>query len=301
MKILKKILLLHLLLGGVIAQAQGDGPRAYWPQPNGTNITTPLYTFVGSNQVFDNAQFIKQADFDTNIYGLMYTRLFNVKGRTAAIVAMLSYGDTSGGLPRFNGTTNGLGDIYVVGVLNLYGAPSVDKQEFVKTKYNTIVDIQLAFRAPTGKYDASDVLNLGTNRWEFKIGAPIMKFINWGTPKVTSIEFLPSISFFTKNNDLGTTPGSLSQKPLFMLENHVTQQLNKMFWLSLDSMYRLGGETAVNDVDNDNSFNTFQLGGTLGMYFSRKVGLKLSYGSVIGETTDGMSGDMLRAMLSFTF
>jgi hypothetical protein len=301
MKILTTVLLIFLFFVGATTHAQGDGPRAYWPQPNGTNMATPLYTFVGSNQVFDNSQFIKEADFNTNIYGLMYTRLFNVKGRTAAIVAMLSYGDTSGGLPGFNGTTNGLGDIYVVGVLNLYGAPSVNREEFMKTKYNTIVDVQLAFRAPTGKYDGSDVLNLGTNRWEFKLGAPFMKFINWGTPKVTSIELLPSISFFTKNNDLGTTPGSLSQKPLFALESHVTQQLNKMLWLSLDSMYRLGGETAVNDVDNDNAFNTFQLGGTLGMYFSRTVGLKLSYGSVVGETTDGMSGDMFRAMLSYTF
>lgn len=294
-------LLTCFVLTSLLLQAQGDGPRAYWPQPNGTNIVTPLYSYIGSNQVFDTPQFVKEADFKTNIYGLMYTKLFAVKGKTAAVVAMLNYGDTSGGVPNINGCTSGLGDLYVVGVLNLYGAPSVDKEEFMQTKYNTIFDIQLAFKAPTGKYDGSDVLNLGANRWEFKIGAPFMKFFNWGTPQVTSIELLPAVSFFTKNYDLGATPGSLCQKPMFALESHVTQQLNKMFWLSLDSMYRLGGETAINDVDNDNSFNTFQLGGTLGMYFSRSLGLKLSYGSVIGENADGMSGYMLRSMLSYTF
>ena len=291
-----------LILGfTAIMQAQGDGPRAYWPQPVGTNIITPLYSHVGSNQVFDNNQFIKNADFDTNVYGLMYARLMNIKERTAAVVAMLSYGDTSGGLPNIQGSTNGLGDLYMVGILNLYGAPAVDAEAFMKTKYNTLVALQLAFRAPTGKYDASDILNLGTNRWEFKIGAPLMKFINWGTPTVTSIEVLPTLSFFTKNNDLGDTPGSLSQKPLFGLESHITQQLNKMLWVSLDSMYRLGGETAEAGIDNDNTFNTVQLGGTLGMYFSRDLGIKLTYGSVIGENADGMSGYMLTGMLSYIF
>lgn len=281
--------------------AQGDGPRAYWPQPVGTNIVTPLYTYIGSNQVFDTNQFVKTADFDTNVYGLMYARLLNIKQRTAAVVAMLSYGDTSGGLPNFQGTTSGLGDLYVVGILNLYGAPAVNPEEFMQTKYNLLVDLQLAFRAPTGKYDASDALNLGTNRWEFKLGFPIMKFFNWGTPKVTSIEVLPSLSLFTNNNDLANTSGSLSQKPLFALESHITQQLNKMFWVSLDGMYRLGGETAVAGVDNDNMFNALQLGGTLGMYFSRAWGLKLTYGSVLGENADGLSGYMLRGMLSYTF
>ena len=291
-----------LILGftGII-QAQGDGPRAYWPQPVGTNIVTPLYSYIGSNQVFDTNQFVKEADFDTNVYGLMYARLLNIKERTAAVVAMLSYGDTSGGLPNIQGSTNGLGDLYVVGILNLHGAPAVNAEEFMTTKYNTLVALQLAFRAPTGNYDASDVLNLGTNRWEFKIGAPLMKFFNWGTPTVTSIEVLPTLSFFTKNNDLGETPGSLSQKPLFGVESHVTQQLNKMLWVSLDSMYRIGGETAVAGTDSDNAYNTFQLGGTLGMYFSRTWGLKLTYGSVLGKNADGMSGYMLRGMLSYTF
>ena len=283
------------------SNAQGDGPRAYWPQPKGTNIITPLYTYVGSNQVFDNALFEKEADFNTNIFGLMYTNLFAINGQTAAIVAMLTYGDTSGGIPNFNGCTNGLGDLYVVGVYNIYGAPSVNLEGFAKTKYNTIIDLTLSFRAPTGKYNANDLLNLGTNRWEFKIGAPFMKFFNWVTPKVTSIEVLPSFSIFTKNKELRNDAGSLSQKPLFGLESHVTQQLNKMMWVSVDSFYRLGGETSVNNVANDNKFNTFQLGGTFGMYFSREIGLKLTYGSVLGENAEGMTGNMFRAMLSYTF
>ena len=176
--------------------AQGDGPRAYWPQPKGTNIITPLYTYIGSNQVFDNPNFIKEADFNTNIYGVMYTHLFGIHGQTAAVVAMLTYGNTRGGIPNFEGSTNGLGDLYVIGVYNLYGAPSIGIEEFTNSKYNTVIDITLSFRAPTGKYDTNDVLNLGTNRWEFKIGVPFMRFFNWGTPKVTSIEILPNVRFW---------------------------------------------------------------------------------------------------------
>lgn len=282
--------------------AQGDGPRGYWPQPTGTNLVTPLYTYIGTNQVFDNSLIVNDAEFNTNIYGLMYSSVFPLMNRTAGVVALLNYGDTTGGIPGFaEGSASGFGDLYVIGVVNLYGAPSVTKEEYVKTSYNYSANLLVAFKATTGKYNPDRALNLGTNRWEFKIGAPLMKFFNWGTPKVTSLELLPTLSFFTENSEPGGNGNALTQKPLFGLEAHVTQQLNRMIWLSLDSMYRAGGETSLDGLANDNALNSFQLGGTFGAYFSSALGIKLTYGSVIGDSSNSLTGNMFRAMVTYIF
>ena len=80
--------LIALLLLNGSTLAQGDGPKAYWPTPVGTNMITPMYFNIHSNQVFQNNIFVKEADFTTNIYSLMYTRVVDLKGHSAAIVGV---------------------------------------------------------------------------------------------------------------------------------------------------------------------------------------------------------------------
>ena len=105
------ILLACLLTFSTMSYGQGDGPRAYWPAPKGTNILAPIYSHVNSNSSFDNTLFIAKADFNTNIYGLMYTHVFEIAGRTAAAVGMISLGSTQGGIRNiFEGESKGLAD-----------------------------------------------------------------------------------------------------------------------------------------------------------------------------------------------
>lgn len=136
------ILLIGLLLISSSIYAQGEGPKAFWPAPKGTNIVTPLYLNLKSNRIFDNSLFVKGAEFNTNIYGVMATTIFSIKGRTAAVAGILTGGSTSGGLKNiYEGSSSGLADFYAMGILNLYGAPSVDLEGYMKTKYNWIVDL----------------------------------------------------------------------------------------------------------------------------------------------------------------
>lgn len=291
-----------ILFISINANAQGEGPKAFWPAPKGTSIITPLYLNLKSNRIFTNPIFVKGAEFDTNVYGIMATTIFSIKGKTAAVAGILTGGSTSGGLKGiYEGSSSGLADFYAMGILNLYGAPSVDLEGYMKTKYNWIIDLQLGVKAPTGKYDKDKLVNLGTNRWQFKVGFPMMKFFNWGTAKVTSIEMLPSVSFFTNNNDLADPNETLEQKPIFNLESHITQRVTKMLWISLDSMLYTGGVTSINDVSNDNSLNSFQLGGTLGADFSAKLGARISFGKVLGNNENTMDGQMIRVMANYTF
>mgnify|MGYP000853747714 CR=1 FL=1 len=299
---MRNILFFLTLLSATHTYGQGDGPRAYWPAPKGTDIMSSLYLHVNSNSAFDNTFFVKDAEFDTDMFGLMYTRVFDVAGHTAAVVAMISGGSLSGGIDNiYTGETSGLADTYVIGVFNLTGAPSVTVEEYMKTNYDVVIDVIAAFRAPTGSYEADRNLNIGTNRWEFKFGFPMMKFFNWGTPKVTSIELFPSISFFTNNNDLADPNASLSQSALFNIEGHVTRKLSKLFWASLDYQYRYGGRTSIEEVKNDNLINSLSLGGSVGADFNPKFGAYITYGGVVLNNENGLDGNLLKLICSFKF
>lgn len=290
-----------LILSTFVGLAQGDGPRAYWPAPKGTQALTPLYVHVNSNSAFETTLFSGGADFNTDSYGLMYSNVFGIGGRTAAVVAMVNYGRTEGGIRGvFEGERSGLADTYVVGVLNLHGAPSVTLEEYLKTQYKSVVDITFSFRAPTGLYDADRFINIGTNRWEFKLGFPMMHFLNWGTNHVTSFELLPSYSLFTNNNDISGGE-TLSQNGLFSLEGHVTQKMARSFWVSFDYQYKNGGQTETDGVSNQNLINVLMLGGTLGYDFTPKLGGYVSYGGVVATTSNGMVGNMLKFLLSYKF
>ncbi len=281
---------------------QGDGPRAYWPVPEGTNIITPMYFNINSNAVFNNQLVVAEAEFETNLYGAMYTRVFNVAGRTAAVIAMVSGGTLSGGVSGvIEGEISGMADTYVIGLLNLHGAPSADLQTYVQTKYDFAVDVIVAFRAPTGSYDADRILNIGTNRWEFKLGFPMLKFFDWGTNKVFSIELVPTISLFTDNTDISGTNASLEQSALFNLEGHVTRKFSKLIWGSFDYLYRNGGRTSLGGVNNDNLINALQIGGTIGFDINPKVATYVTYGGIVAQNTNGLDGDFFKVSFSYNW
>lgn len=295
------ILLACLLMFSTKSYGQGDGPRAYWPAPKGTDIVAPIYSHVNSNSTFDNTLYVAKADFDTNIYGLMYTHVFEIAGRTAAAVGMLSYGNTQGGIRNiFEGESKGLADTYLIGLINLYGAPAVNGEGYIKTSYDKILDVIIGIRAPTGEYDSEKSINIGTNRWEFKLGFPMIKFFNWGTTKVTSIEVLPSISVFTSNNDI-SNGDELKQDALFNLEGHVTQKLSKIFWGSFDYQYRYGAQANVDGISQGNKINSLAIGATLGADINPKFGGYITYGRIVATTDDGINGDILKILFSYKF
>jgi len=296
-----RILLAYLLIFSTLTYGQGDGPRAYWPAPKGTNILAPIYSHVNSNSAFDNTLFVTEADFKTNIYGLMYTHVFEVAGRTAAAVGMVSLGNTQGGIRNiYEGESKGLADTYMIGLINLYGAPAVNGQGYIKTRYDKIVDVIIGIRAPTGVYNADKKINIGTNRWEFKLGFPMMKFFNWGTAKVTSIELLPSISVFTFNNDI-SNGDKLKQNALFNLEGHVTQKLSKIIWASFDYQYRYGGQPKIDGELQGNRINSLAVGGTLGADINPKYGGYITYGGIVATNENGIEGNILKILFSYKF
>ncbi|MCU0788886.1 MAG: transporter, partial [Verrucomicrobia bacterium] len=127
-----------------------------------------------------------------------------------------------------------------------------------KFSLDLIVDVYF----PIGEYDSSQALNLGQNRWYGRVGAPIVWQIGpWVPGRRTTFEALPSVWFFSDNNDyVGQT---LSTDPKFQLEAHLTRDFTEHFWGSLDTTYLAGGKSSLNGVAGD-SLNTLAIGLTLG-------------------------------------
>ncbi len=284
------------------ALAQGDGPRAYLPVPVGTNILTSFWLGLDTNRGFDDFRVVPDAEFDTDVFTLMYTRTFSVAGNLGGIFAVLPTGRVEGGFPGtvLEGKSSGLADVHVGMTVALFGAPAYGPKEFLTYKPETALSVLAGFSAPTGKYNSDKVINLGANRWAFRLGLPFLHTFGWGPGKISTLELNPNVWFFTDNND-PRNADRLEQKPVFKLEGHVTHDFSLMFWGSLDALYTLGGETKVDGVDQDNSQSSLALGATLGVNLSRAFGFQATYGKIVDRNENGMDGNMWRVKFSYVF
>lgn len=278
--------------------AVGDGPRTYWAAPVGTQIFTPMWMGIDSNAGFDNSLILPDAKFDTDIMVLMYTQTISIGGHLGGVSLIVPGGRVDGELANtaIQGESSGLGDVTVISVISLFGAPAHTLETFASYKPETILDLLFAVTAPTGEYDSSKIINMGTNRWTFRLGMPFMHFFSAGPGETTSLELQPSVTFFTDNDD-----ASLEQDAMFKLEAHVTHDFNQMFWGSLDALYTIGGETTVDGVAKDNAQRALGAGFTLGAYFSRTTGMNASYEKIIDRNEHGQNGHMIRVIFNYIF
>ena len=152
-----------------------------------------------------------------------------------------------------------------------------------------------------GEYDPDKTINLGTNRWSLRVGAPIMHFFSTGPGNTTSLEVQPSVTFFTDNDNISGASNTLAQDPIYKLEAHLTHDFTMMFWGSLDALYTAGGETTVDGIEKDNAQRSLGLGVTLGVFFSKTLGMTLSYGKIVDHNENGQDGRMFRMTGKYLF
>jgi hypothetical protein len=124
---------------------------------------------------------------------------------------------------------------------------------------------------PLGRYDAPDLINLGSIRWW--IGPQI------GVSHIEGPLLLESYlgaRFFSANRDfLGSS--ELTQSALFTLQLHAGYRFRRGFWLAASTRQSLGGATAVDGEDKVNPETNNRVGLTLnvpvlGRYAVRIVG-----------------------------
>lgn len=289
---------LSLLLTHAGASAQDLSPRAFWPAPEGTRILTVGYSYTSGDTLTDPSLPISGVNSDLHRGFIGVFQTFNLAGRTANLIFEQPY--TWGESDVFVGETidvskdlDGFSDLGITTSINLYGAPSMDREEFAALRRDPgpIVGASLRVEVPTGKYDKGDVINTGSNRWAARpeIGLIYPLHPSW------ILELEGGVWLFADNDDF--VGGKREQDPIYAAELHLVRRFSPGFWASLDLNYYRGGRSTVGGEKLDDVQRESKYGVTVVVPYSKGKAVRLNY------TGGGVSGgDEFDAFLiSFNF
>lgn len=264
-------------------------PRFYWKSLAGANAVPVIYQSLNGNaNPLDPAHVVSvDAEVEANLAVVGYAKMLPLFDRTLTLALLEPVGRISGEA-KVNGLTydqdaSGFGDPMIEAGINIIGPKamkSIPDLLRYEPKFSLDLIVDLAF--PVGEYDNDQALNLGQNRWYGRVGAPMVYQIGpWVPGQRTTLEVLPSVWFFSDNDDyVGQT---LSTDPMFQLEGHLTRDLTEHLWASLDSTWMAGGKSSVNGSGGD-SLNNLGIGFTLGYQVNDNLSLTASYMSTINDS-----------------
>ncbi|MEG9432090.1 transporter [Terriglobus sp. ADX1] len=153
-------------------------------------------------------------------------------------------------------------------------------REFVQRGgHGVIVGTSLAFVAPSGQYDNTKLINIGSNRWAFKpeigVSLPVKKL---------DLDLYAGAWFFTANNSFYTGHATRTQTPLTTVQAHVSYTVRRGFWLAVDSTWYGGGRVTVSNGPPQERQNNSRLGVTASLPLSRGNSFKIAYSNGVSGT-----------------
>lgn len=267
--------------------AQDLAPRAYVITPLGSNAVTLAYTYNTGELLFEGTVPIEDATGKLSVPMASYYRSFGLFGRSANVLAALPYG-----VGTFEGRVleqersvyrSGLFDSVVRVSVNLVGGPAMSLAQARERKWRqkTLLGASLKVVAPTGQYDPTKLINLGSNRWTFK---PELGFSqafggHWLFDAYASAFFFTeNPEFFSNNPDFNTGTQAQTQDPIGAVELHLSYDVRPRFWVSLDGNFWYGGKTSLNGKENPNTLQkNSRVGITASVPVSRRQSVKVSY------------------------
>jgi len=260
-----------------IAGAQSMEPLSYSNAPIGLNFLIVGGTHQTGSVLVDPSLPVKDVTAEVNTVTLAYSHVFDFWGQSGSLAFVLPNAWLSASGEVFDQARSisrtGLADLTMRLSINLLGAPALSLQEFANYQQDTIVGVTLLVTAPSGQYDPTKLVNIGTNRWSFKPEVGISKALGPWT-----LEAAAGATFFTDNGDfLGT--GVRQQDPLYSVQGHAIYRFNPGLWAALDGTYYTGGRTTVNGkADNDLQSNS-RWGATIAYSIDRMNSIKAYYSS----------------------
>ena len=255
------------LLSAAAVHGQELEPRAYSASPVGTHFAVVNYSHLKGEVLTDPSLPIKNVQAQIDLYLVGYARTFELAGRTASfgLVAPYARGDVSGDVfdaPR-EVYRAGVGDVRLRFAYNLYGNPAMTPKEFMQRDPGLVVGTSLSVIVPTGQYEPSRLVNVGTNRWAFK---PEVGFSyphgNWFFEASAGV-------WLYADNDNFWGGKRRSQDPLYITQVHAGYNFRPGLWLAFNAAYNTGGGTTVNGVENQDEQDNTRYGATLSVPFGK--------------------------------
>jgi hypothetical protein len=176
--------------------------------------------------------------------------------------------------------------------VNFLGAPALTGKEFRSYRQRTIVGASVRALVPTGDYDSTKLLNLGSNRFNIKaeVGASraLGKWI---------LEVAGAVQMFSRNTDFfgGST---LEQRPFFALKGHVIYSFRPGCWAAFGAAYGQGGRTELDGVVQNTRQRNWRFAGVVAYPFTRNQGI--SFLLYTGITVEA-GPDYDRGVLAYSY
>jgi hypothetical protein len=219
-------------------------PGDYYPlQPGQTSLTAYAYDrelqgpYAGGRKTFDGR-------IDSTILSLRAARFFQIGDTTLAGVVVLPWSDTQTApaplATALGAKAQGLSDLR----LGLTAWLINDK---TTAHYLGLSGMLLA---PTGEYNAQQVLNAGENRWRYVLSAGWQKDI---TPRFL-VELSPEIAFYGDNDNYAGNR-RLEQRTSQALTGYLRWRISPAWHVHVGGQLNRGGETRINGVDQHNPAN----------------------------------------------
>ena len=219
-------------------------PGDYFPlQPGQTTLTAYTYDrelqgpYAGGRQTFDGR-------VDSTVFALRAARGFRVGNTTLAGVTVLPWSNSwvspAPLATALGGKAQGLSDLR----LGLTAWLINDK---ATANYLGVSGMLIA---PTGTYDARQLLNPGENRWRFILSGGWQKDIT----SSFLVELSPEIAFYGDNDDY-TGKRKLEQRTSHALTSYLRWRVTPTWHVHVGGQVNRGGETSINGVDQRNPAN----------------------------------------------
>jgi hypothetical protein len=259
-------------------------PKAYSASPVGANFLVVNYSWAAGDVLFDPT--LPVTDVHADVQGLVVGvgHSFNLLGDLGLVTFALPVGwlDATGNV-REQATEvrrSGLADARIKLSVNLFGNPAATPGEFARRARRTIVGTSLLVTTPTGQYDRTKLINIGTNRWAVKpeVG------VSW--PKGPfDVDGYAGAWLFTTNRDF--FPGGLTrtQDLIVAIQGHVSYTIRPRLWVAVDSTWYHGGSAAVEDGAPSIPVNNARLGITASLPAGKRYALKVAFGGGVTVRT----------------
>jgi hypothetical protein len=292
------ILLLGVAVWTGTADAQDLQPRAFSPAPAGLNTVLVGYALSSGNVFFDQALLIEDATGEVHGITAAYVRTLGFFGKLAKFSAIVPYafGDWEGKVDGVPASTSreGFADPRVQLAVNFIGSPAVKLKDFRTYSEGTIVGASLLAVLPLGQYDATKLINLGSDRWAVR---PRLGFSS--RVKRLTLEAMADVWLFTDIPEAfgGTT---ISQEPIWALHGNVIYVFKRGLWAGVSGGTANGGRTTVNGIEKDNVQKNSRFAATLALPLNRKLSLRFFYINSV-KTALGADFDFYNLSVQYTW
>lgn len=255
MKKLVLISVMALLLTNV-EMSQAFNSRDYIPLPDNTFLMCVYFKHITANTLYSKGKEVSK-DFNlTQNIGVFRPVYYKSIGKPLYgdgdfIIdpqALVYFGEAT-----IDGAAVGNNQIGASGILD----PTVTATFwFVNSpKDKLIVGFTPFITMPLGEYDKNRGFNLGSNRWTIEPEICVVKGFGDRFQAEVAIKGI----FYTDNNDyLGDS--KLEQDPVLGFETHMSFDITKQWYVSVDYFYANGGETEIDGVNQGNKQDNHGLG-----------------------------------------